>query len=190
MDPEYRTVRFAYVTFYVLALPLVLFAILFVTLVWQTWALRGVGVMEGPEPSDAEIISLCLALSIFAIGYIAVWLRAPSVTQAQRAWLPFAAHFPALTSILVIVGCWSTHTAVDRVYSAIYPAFLLAILSLGIFFTLRIHANQSRARPSAPANATPVSPMRLPGGLRCQASKRQWGGVALAWALGVLAHIL
>src|SRR5436190_17123127 len=106
-DRGIKWLRATYLAFYCAALPLVLLALLFLYVTWTTWPLSKIGPVEGPEPTDAELIAFIIALGLFVLGYILVYFHAPRIARARVAWLPFAIQVPALVWLLTLRLNWS-----------------------------------------------------------------------------------
>jgi hypothetical protein len=148
LAPEYRSLRRAYLAFYIFALPLFLLVLSCALVIWRTWSIRDVGPIESPQPTKAEIIVALVGAGTFTVCYVAVWLLAPLVTNPRRAWIPFTAHIPALVLLLILQPDWPTLAPHERWYSAAYLAALLALLADGIYLSLR---NDIRESTSVPA---------------------------------------
>jgi hypothetical protein len=135
-----RWVRATYVTFCFAALPLVLLAIFIIAVVWWTWPQRGIGVMEGPEPTDAEVIACCIALGFVILAYLCTLLFSYRIMATRFSWVPFVIQVPALVWLVILRLRWSSDPVIDRLWISLYPVLLLVILSIGVISSLRLHA--------------------------------------------------
>ena len=90
-----RGVRFSYIAFYVLGLPLLLVSLLAISLslTLVVWPLHSNSAMEGPEPFEAQLVSSLTALAVFAMLYVVTGLSAHRITQARQTWRPLPRRF-------------------------------------------------------------------------------------------------
>lgn len=137
--------RRAYVTFYCAAVPLVLLALFFIVVVCQTWAQRDTGVMEGPEPTDTEVIACTVSLGLFTVIYLLTFFLSHRITATRLSWLPFAIQIPALLWLVILRLQWSSDSVEERLWFSLYPALLLTILGFGTLTSLRLYAGNRNA---------------------------------------------
>ena len=93
--------------------------------------------MEGPEPTDEEVIASMIALSLFTVVYASTFLFSHRIKAPRFAWLPFGAHIPALLWLIILRLLWSSDPVRDCLWFATYLAVLVLIAGWGIVASLR-----------------------------------------------------
>lgn len=121
-----------WVGYNITAFPLVVFCIFMLWLTIAMWDLRGIGPVEGPEPSVKQEVVFSGCQFVFVLEYVILLFihrRSPVILSD---WVKFGCPIPPLFGMIAVVMGLPTMSLLEKIIISVYPLLLIGLLSVGL----------------------------------------------------------